>query len=818
MNSINEVTQLLDDLGFEVRDTTTLPARVANYKKIPNGLNTTIQELLKKKYPNGIFSHQASALQLLMEGNDICLSTPTASGKSLVFMAGVSHLLLENTGRKALALYPHKALIQDQMSKWIPFAHELGLRVGYIDGDVPRAQRPEILNKSDILVATPDVVHAWLLSQLQEKEIFEFVRRLHYLILDEAHIYEGVFGSNMAFFIRRLIAVSKITQIITSTATLGKPENYIQLLTGRDPVTIEPDKDGSSKSVMDVFLVSSTLKDSYAAKVSLLKALAKSEAGRFIAFADSRKMVEQVVSAIHRRDDDETEEQDDSIESESEIFDVLPYRAGYEVVDRNNIQQALSDGTLSGVVSTSAMEMGLDIGEISTVVLLSTPNTVTSFWQRIGRAGRKQAGISIIIDQEKAITSLPQYMQKPLEAKWIYLDNRYIQYTNALCAATELNLVGGSTEINSAFNSLPDQFRRMLENEILQTETVPPDLYVLKQRAQNGAHIEFPVRTLIEKEFKIRLFQQPLGSLSYTQVLREAYPGAIYFYMAKPHRVQTFSYRKGEINVVKSKRWSTKPIVQTMVFPRIPTGILSLLRSETSFAAEVELQVSERVLGFQERRGSTNLKETYGPASQYYQRSLDRFFESTGVCWYFGDPFLDSLEFGEMLCEVFCDTKNIQAHDIGVGVYYSRSNPLGLSECRGCCIFDATHGSLRLTQKLAEDFISIATETLALEPERNCSDSLANLQAVDVINGDTDPCGDDTVIVIAPGQRAMRVDQSTTREVLITDFRYTPNGVVYFIDNPAGRETLRANHVQAIFGISKMMKVNLLTDKRETIE
>src|SRR5206468_460102 len=152
------------------------------------------------------------------------------------------------------------------------------------------------------------------------------------------------------------------------------------------------------------------------------------------------------------------------------------------------------------------------------------------------------------------------------------------------------------------------------------TEPVPDDLYALKQRAQAGAHYEFPVRTGIEKNFSVknitRGLEESLGTLTLSQSLREAYPGAIHYYMARPYRVLQHNARKGEISAIRARRLTTQPILQNMVFPRFPAGILSLRQGPKGFVSEADLQVNERVLGFTEQRGSARDTHEYAQGSK----------------------------------------------------------------------------------------------------------------------------------------------------------------------------------------------------------
>lgn len=843
------VAQAANGAGFEIVGRTQLPGRQPRYLPVPSRLDAAVRNFITSSYPNGLYAHQAEAIEAVLDGQDVCLATPTASGKSLVFMAVAADLLRRDPSAKVLALYPARALIQDQIAKWESMLKALDMRHGYIDGGVPTESRPQILNTTRVLLMTPDVAHAWLMSHLGEKEVSAFMAGLRLLILDEAHVYEGVFGTNMAYFLRRFQVATGPHRLICSTATLGRPADFVHQLTGRQPRSFGLPEDRSLIPAKTILLAKEIAGKSFESMVSLLVALTHAERGRFLAFGDSRRMVEQIVAAAHRpveAEDDDDEAGDHEAPSggrerrsgEAGIVvrpPILPYRAGYETEDRNEVQNALVRGRLAGVVSTSAMELGLDIGEIDLIILLNLPPSVKTFWQRLGRGGRRNPGVCLLVDNRGTLVDTPggldRYLQRPLEPSWLYLENRYIQYANALCAALEVSEAGRIQYNSAPFDSLPASFRQFLENELNPTEIVPADLYPLKQRAQAGPHREFPIRSGIEQDFQVRTPQGlGLGSLTFSQVLREAYPGAIYHYMARPYRVYRFRYRHGELHARREKRWTTRPVAQTMVFPRFQGGILSLFRSQTGFLAEAEMQVSERVLGFTEQRGSVKEEHRYGPTSSYYQRELNRFFETTGVCWYFPEKQTISEAMALRIRDAFCVELGVQERDLGVGLFHSRQSPLGDERCQGVCVFDSTHGSLRLTQRLAENFPQVVAAAISIARAQEDSIALGELEAFRLLVGELRPAVSETLVpssagegdwvtVIAPGQRAIYVSEAGTREVEVVAYRYTPQGLMYQLvpPEPHTKWMVAAGAVQPLYGETKIVRANLVTGEVEPL-
>ena len=500
MINTDEVAVVAAQTGFVISDKVTLPGRPGKLSPMPPRLHPKILDLHNRNYPQGLYGHQTLAIESALDGNDVCLATSTASGKSLVFITLAAHILLSDPCARVIAMYPARALILDQQKKWRDIMDPLEIKVARIDGGIEVRQRLGIIQSSRVILMTPDVAQAWLMRSLAEKPIAALVSNLRLLVLDEAHIYEGVFGTNMAYLLRRFEVATGKHQVVLSTATLQDPEEFASKLTGRNFACMSQGTETHAipeKTLLT--LIPKENPDKFFEYISGLLAklsqLALRQGFKFLAFADSRKMVEQIVVATQRalarnrgkipygEDDYSPDDQSNGVEASEPI---LPYRAGYEEEDRAKIQTALSLGDLAGVVSTSALELGIDIGEIDVVIFLGTPPSMKSFWQRVGRAGRRNPAVCLIIDKEGLIGSLgglSNYVQRPLEPNWLYLENRYIQYSHVLCAATEIGGLSLDKEKVRPFESLPLNYMRLLDNEIDPKEPVPTDLYELKQRA-----------------------------------------------------------------------------------------------------------------------------------------------------------------------------------------------------------------------------------------------------------------------------------------------------------------------------------------------
>jgi DEAD/DEAH box helicase domain-containing protein len=361
------IAEIAETQGFRTVAQHELAAHPASYAPLPHTLHPTVLAALRARYPEGLYTHQACGIQTALEGHDVCLATPTASGKSLVFMALAAHQIKSDPHARVLALYPARALIQDQLDKWREVLADHHVVPGYIDGGVPMKERERTLQERSVVLMTPDVAHAWLMSHLHQKWVRHFLDNIKLLILDETHVYDGVFGTNMAHFLRRLLAVCCIKRIVTSTATIGEPDAFIERLIGRRPIVLGANDDGSPRPVKSLLVARSDGGNAFDRLVQLLRVLSQRHYGKFLVFADSRKMVEQLVGIASRKtgqsdprsndDDEEGDEEPENLLGAS----ILPYRAGYEDDDRKEIQRLLRTGRLAGVVSTSAMELGLGV-------------------------------------------------------------------------------------------------------------------------------------------------------------------------------------------------------------------------------------------------------------------------------------------------------------------------------------------------------------------------------------------------------------------------------------------------------------------------
>lgn len=821
MNLKNLATAVLASLtahDFTVTDTVVEPSRGPDLAEVPTRLGPTARKAVARMHPEGIYRHQALAINALLAGEDVVLTTPTASGKSLVFRAVARELMAQNPNARVLALFPTQALAEDQAQGWTRF----GIKPAMIHGGVPQAQRASLLARHQVVLMTPDVAHTWLLGA-DDPANREFLNQLALLVLDEAHQYDGVFGTNMAFFMRRLTAAAGRFRFVAASATLDNAADFVSRLTGRRLREIGASMDGTGSPGRVVVRVSHP--GGRQARQALVRALTSLDhqegPARFLAFVDGRQEVEHLADTA---------------------AGVLPYRAGYETDDRTAIQTALASGGCRGVVSTSALEVGVDIGALDVVALLGAPRSAKSVRQRVGRCGRARPGVCVVLDDREVVSSTPgafaAWLARPSESNALYVDNRFLQYAHALCAAQELRARGVSATDaaeEEAFSGLPDAFIALLLNELDPREPIADDLYTLKQRASgNSPHHEFPLRTGgAQASWEVHCRGEKLGSVTHAQMLREAYPGATYAHYGRVYRVTRINRRTRAVEVDRAYRLaSTYPLWQSIAFPSFDKAF-GLRRSATGFLAEVAVQVNERVIGFQQG-GRSGEKHLYGSSSSFSSREIGGLLSTTGVCWFFDGVGGGPEAVGRRVLEAFCADHGVHTGDVQASTFIARATPLG-REVRGLVVYDATPGSLRLTSQLLANFADVverARERAAEEAASGDADAAAvlvdlvalaaelpSLQEKRTDEPEFSPfrASDDWMDMVAPGETALLLDtDGTASEVLVDSFRYTPQGVMYGlpVDARGVRRSVAHARVRPLGSLTRMVRWNTTTDER----
>ena len=723
------MNQFYEDNGWSLVYSETLPARQG--KTISSDdldLPRAVLSYLNNHYTKGIYLHQYAAIHAAaVKQQNTCMTTGTASGKTLPFMVAAMNLMINNPQSKILALYPMKALGYEQERRWQETLKDakINTKVGRIDGDVATTLRPGILSQSQIIVATPDVIHAWFLANLDNKAVQNFMRHLQLVIVDEVHTYTGVFGSNAAYLFRRLHHANFLLggsyRYLTASATMSKPTDHLFKLFGVPFEVIS--EDSSPKYNTEIEMTVPPTGDFLTHVGEILTHLSNGP-DRFIAFVDSRKQTEQIATIMARLGRGPDEEL-----GRLETLRVLPYRAGYEEQDRILIQERLTKGDLTGIVSTSALELGLDIQGLTAAVLVGVPNSATNFQQRIGRIGRSSRGRIIVIKAgsvlDEVIFRHPNSLfSRPLTEGALYLENRRIQYIHALCLGRQggehdmvAGVVGEDEITLESSISWPAGFSEVVHDE--RTGAIPVEFQTMKEQAGDQPNRTYALRD-VDLQFNVVLNQgmtpQRLGSLSYGQVLREAYPGAVYYYATSPFRIVRIDTVKRQISARPEKHYTTSPTaLPTQIYPNLSDGnVYHSARHHDLLIVECNLQIHDSVVGFTERRGPTESHFSYplaaGGSIMFRSPRFYRYYFSSGVILthpsfvHLDAPKLEIL--ASLLYEGFLITIPFERQDIGYGSGRHRREANGVTVSdRFVALFDQIYGSLRLTSRVMEESI-----------------------------------------------------------------------------------------------------------------
>jgi len=424
------------------------PGRKAKLAPVPGWLDPGLAQALAERGIGELYSHQAEALELAREGRSFVVATGTASGKSLCYNLPVVHDLLRRKTDRAVYLFPTKALTHDQRRKLGDLLDSMQLRTATYDGDTPAEDRPAVRRHAHIVMTNPDMLHLAILPN--HRLWAELLGQLRYVVLDELHTYHGVFGSNVAHVIRRLRRLcahyGSTPTFIASSATVGNPRELAEHLCGTPFEVVDADGSPSGRKVVTVW--NPVLGDdgpepaSVSAHEVASRLVARLVAAglRTIAFVQSRSAAETLMlrakgllagrgRGLSRK--------------------LLAYRGGYLPEERRDIEGKLVTGELLAVVSTSALELGIDIGGLDACVIVGYPGSVSSVWQQAGRVGRTGRDSAVFLvpfegTVDQYIARHPELLSTELvERATSDPGNRFILGSHLLCAAKELPLAEG---------------------------------------------------------------------------------------------------------------------------------------------------------------------------------------------------------------------------------------------------------------------------------------------------------------------------------------------------------------------------------------
>ncbi|MDR1447084.1 MAG: DEAD/DEAH box helicase, partial [Treponema sp.] len=446
MDSAAALKAILDSPEFapHIAENRLMEAQEGRYAPFPPGLDPHIAGNLRKRGIEKIYTHQAEVWEAAHAGKHVVVVTPTASGKTLCYNLPSLQALLEDEKARCLYLFPTKALSQDQQSELNEIVGEdLGLRVATYDGDTPDSLRIAARDTGRIIISNPDMLHAGILPN--HPKWIKFFSSLKYVVIDEAHAYRGVSGSHVANVIRRLKRIAAFygsrPQFILCSATIANPKELAEALTGEEVELV--DNNGAPRGEKRVVLYNPPLVDA----VQGIRRSVVGESRRWmgallkggiktILFAHSRVRTEVAASYVN--------EDLENIFTDNRRIRVEAYRGGLLPNERREIEKGLRDGSIQGVVSTNALELGIDIGGLDASVVAGFPGSFNSFWQQSGRAGRRGgSSVSVFVASaaplDQFIMEDPDwFFRKAAEEGRIDPDNPYILTDHVKCACFEL--------------------------------------------------------------------------------------------------------------------------------------------------------------------------------------------------------------------------------------------------------------------------------------------------------------------------------------------------------------------------------------------
>jgi DEAD/DEAH box helicase domain-containing protein len=439
----------------------TYPARPASYADYPQGLDRRLVDALRSRGIDRLFSHQAEAIEAVMHDRNVVVVTPTASGKTLCYNVPVLNRIMREPATRALYLFPTKALSQDQLAELYDLIQEIGIDIKTytFDGDTPQTARRLIRSAGHIVVTNPDMLHAGILPH--HTKWIKLFENLKYVVIDEVHHYRGVFGSHLANVIKRLHRICRFygsnPTFICSSATIANPDELARKISGREITLVNNNGAPSGERHFIIYnppVINQQLgiRKSAINEASRLAATFLRQKIQTIVFAHFRLYVEVLLTYLQR----------ELKGSFGRGINIAGYRGGYLPNERRRIEAGLRDGTITGVVSTNALELGVDIGHLDVSIIVGYPGSIASLWQQAGRAGRRTStAVTIMVANSTAINQFlctePRYVfERTPESGIIDPDNLIIRTNHIKCAAFELPYDGSETMGNDGTEAILD--------------------------------------------------------------------------------------------------------------------------------------------------------------------------------------------------------------------------------------------------------------------------------------------------------------------------------------------------------------------------
>lgn len=598
---------------------TTLPAKRARYAEWPEWVLPGLEEKVVDGGIGKLYAHQAELAECAWQGRDAVISTGTSSGKSLGYQLPILTRLAEDQTACALYLTPTKALGSDQLQSALELCRGIPELKNVVpapyDGDTPQESRAGVRDHSRLVFSNPDMVHMSMLAA--HARWARVLRHLKFIVIDECHSYRGVFGANVALVLRRLLRLCRHygsrPTIIYASATMNDPARHAERLTGRPAHAITEDSAPTGARTVALwepgFLEGAEgehgapVRRAATTEAAEMMATFIAEGARTMTFVRSRRSAEVVAMVA-------AETLSGSLGRPDFAQRIAAYRAGYLAEDRRRLEQALDDASLLGVATTSALELGIDVGGLDAVVTAGFPGTVASFWQQAGRAGRRGQGslVVLVARDEPMDTYLVHHpdalLGKPVEASVFNPTNPYILFGHIYCAAVEKPLDDATIAewgASAVIHQLAEQ--GLVRRRERGWFAVPIPASSAEELSPETAHSAVSLRGGAGEEVMIvdasdgRL----LGTIDAARATSQVHPGAVYLHQGESFVIEELILSDYvALARPETPEYSTTPRSTTDI--RIVREADNLVNySPGLWVADVEVEVTDRVTGYQVR-------------------------------------------------------------------------------------------------------------------------------------------------------------------------------------------------------------------------
>ena len=594
-------------IGQNIVSWQVIPHRTASFEDFPYGLDPTFQAVLTQKGFHQFYSHQFSSFIHAANGENIAVVTGTASGKTMCYNLPVINTLLNQPSAHALYIFPTKALAQDQFNHLLDISHALPkpFNINIYDGDTPTQSRQLIRKTSQVILTNPDMLHTGILPHHTAWK--EFFSTLRFVVIDEMHTYRGVFGSHVANVIRRLKRIASFygahPQFVLTSATIANPQELAEKLIEQPVFLI--DQDGSPSGQRHFLIYNPPLVDEQLGlrKSSLLEGTTL--AGQLInsgfqtiIFGRSRRMIELLLTNLRDRLPDLSD------------ISLRGYRSGYLRQERREIEEGLRNASVHAVTATSALELGIDIGNLDASVIVGYPGSIAATRQQAGRAGRRNnTSLAVLLTaanpMDQYLAQHPEYFfERSPEQALIEPNNLLILLQHIRCAAFELPFTNGDSFGTIPPAMLTSYLELLSQSGVLHTQN-ERFFWVADQYPAGGISLRSASPDVISLvlENELTSIPQTIGQVDRSSACWMVHPEAVYIHEAQPYYVKDLDLETGVAHLKQiTLDYFTEPRRKSTIQDHLVIRQSTVNGGEKYFG---NLTILDQVIGYRKRRWFT---------------------------------------------------------------------------------------------------------------------------------------------------------------------------------------------------------------------